>query len=81
MYAKDVLDIEQFSTVKGVTLEETDSDFYLKFATGCVTIPWQQEVRFHGYWIDCLDIIYFMAGVGKLRPTKYFLAKNNFKKH
>jgi len=44
VYAKDVLDIEQFSTVKGVTLEETDSDFYLKFATGCVTIPWQQEM-------------------------------------
>jgi len=44
VYAKDVLDIEQFSTVKGVTLEKADTDFYAKFATGSVTIPWQQEM-------------------------------------
>lgn len=44
VYAKDVLDIEQFSTVKGVTLEECDTDFYAKFATGSVTIPWQKEM-------------------------------------
>ncbi|CAI9590729.1 unnamed protein product, partial [Staurois parvus] len=44
IYCKDVLDIEQFSTVKGVELEQTDSDFYRKFATGCVSIPWQNEM-------------------------------------
>nr|CAB3250910.1 G protein-coupled receptor kinase 6 [Phallusia mammillata] len=44
VYAKDVLDIEQFSTVKGVTIEPKDSDFYAKFATGSVSIPWQNEV-------------------------------------
>ncbi|XP_040261457.1 G protein-coupled receptor kinase 6 [Bufo bufo] len=44
IYCKDVLDIEQFSTVKGVELEQTDSDFYHKFATGCVPIPWQNEM-------------------------------------
>lgn len=45
VYCKDVLDIEQFSTVKGVNLDQTDSDFYAKFATGSVSIPWQNEVR------------------------------------
>uniref|UniRef100_A0A3B3TZ98 G protein-coupled receptor kinase n=1 Tax=Poecilia latipinna TaxID=48699 RepID=A0A3B3TZ98_9TELE len=44
VYCKDVLDIEQFSTVKGVNLDQTDNDFYSKFATGCVPIPWQNEM-------------------------------------
>ncbi|KAK2112425.1 G protein-coupled receptor kinase 6 [Saguinus oedipus] len=34
IYFKDVLDFEQFST---------DQDFYQKFATGSVPIPWQNE--------------------------------------
>lgn len=45
VYAKDVLDIEQFSTVKGVSLDSTDDSFYTKFNTGSVSIPWQNEVR------------------------------------
>ncbi|XP_072904014.1 G protein-coupled receptor kinase 5-like [Hemitrygon akajei] len=44
VYCKDVLDIEQFSTVKGVNLDPTDDDFYSKFVTGSVTIPWQNEM-------------------------------------
>ena len=44
VYAKDVLDIEQFSTVKGVSLDSTDDSFYSKFNTGSVSIPWQNEV-------------------------------------
>lgn len=44
VYCKDVLDIEQFSTVKGVNLDHTDDDFYSKFSTGSVPIPWQSEV-------------------------------------
>lgn len=44
VYAKDVLDIEQFSTVKGVRLDSTDNSFYDKFNTGSVSIPWQQEM-------------------------------------
>lgn len=44
VYAKDVLDIEQFSTVKGVTIEPKDADFYANFSTGSVSIPWQREV-------------------------------------
>ncbi|XP_063290306.1 G protein-coupled receptor kinase 5 isoform X1 [Pelobates fuscus] len=44
VYCKDVLDIEQFSTVKGVNLDQTDDDFYNKFSTGSVSIPWQNEM-------------------------------------
>ncbi|XP_023700550.1 G protein-coupled receptor kinase 6 [Paramormyrops kingsleyae] len=44
IYCKDVLDIEQFSTVKGVELEPKDSSFYHKVSTGSVSIPWQNEM-------------------------------------
>ncbi|CAM9370300.1 G protein-coupled receptor kinase 5-like [Lethenteron reissneri] len=44
VYCKDVLDIEQFSTVKGVNLDPADDDFYSKFSTGSVPIPWQDEM-------------------------------------
>lgn len=44
VYAKDVLDIEQFSTVKGVNLDASDASFYSKFNTGSVSIPWQNEM-------------------------------------
>lgn len=47
IYCKDVLDIEQFSTVKGVELEPKDESFYSKVSTGCVSIPWQNEVSVH----------------------------------
>lgn len=39
-----MLDIEQFSTVKGVDLEPKDESFYSKVSTGSVSIPWQNEV-------------------------------------
>jgi len=39
-----VLDIEQFSTVKGVHLDASDSQFYSNFNIGAVSIPWQTEV-------------------------------------
>ncbi|XP_075240672.1 G protein-coupled receptor kinase 5-like isoform X2 [Convolutriloba macropyga] len=44
VYAKDVLDIEQFSTVKGVQLDKSDCEFYAKFNEGAVAIPWQNEM-------------------------------------
>ena len=56
VYAKDVLDIEQFSTVKGVSLDSTDDSFYTKFNTGSVSIPWQTEVM-----IFLLIIIFFYS--------------------
>lgn len=44
VYCSDVLDIDEFSSVKGVTLDQTDKDFYSKFNTGSVPITWQNEV-------------------------------------
>lgn len=39
-----MLDIEQFSTVKGVNLDASDENFYSKFNTGSVSISWQYEM-------------------------------------
>ncbi len=44
VYAKDVLDIEQFSSVRGVSINEDDQTFYANFNTGCVSISFQNEV-------------------------------------
>lgn len=38
------MDIDQFSTVRGIYLDATDTTFYSQFVTGCVSIPWQNEV-------------------------------------
>lgn len=45
VYCSDVQDIDEFSTVKGVTLDHTDDYFYNQFNTGSVPITWQNEVR------------------------------------
>lgn len=39
-----MLDIEQFSTVKGVTIGQEDELFYAKFNTGCVSTSFQNEL-------------------------------------
>lgn len=44
VYCHDVVDIDQFSTVKGINLDVYDEDFYTKFNTGSMAIPWQNEV-------------------------------------
>lgn len=44
VYCKDVMDIDQFSTVRGIYLDAADTTFYSQFVTGCVSIPWQNEV-------------------------------------
>jgi len=44
VYAKDVLDIEQFSTVRGVNLDAKDDHFYQKFNSGAVSVSWQEEI-------------------------------------
>ncbi|KAM4747793.1 G protein-coupled receptor kinase 6 [Rhinophrynus dorsalis] len=64
IYCKDVLDIEQFSTVKGVELEQTDSDFYRKFATGSVCIPWQNEM----IETDCFRDLSGLPSDGSVSP-------------
>ncbi|XP_040345007.1 G protein-coupled receptor kinase 4 isoform X5 [Herpailurus yagouaroundi] len=52
VYCKDVVDIDQFSTVRGVYLDTTDDTFYSQFATGSVSIPWQNEVIESGCFKD-----------------------------
>lgn len=68
VYAKDVLDIEQFSTVKGVNLDASDDTFYSKFNMGSISIPWQNEVSnvksCHSYnslalCVHFISILYF----------------------
>ncbi|KAG1971335.1 G protein-coupled receptor kinase 5 [Pimephales promelas] len=44
VYCADILDIDQFSTVKGVVLDQVDDNFYSKFNTGSVPVPWQNEM-------------------------------------
>ncbi|XP_026152815.1 G protein-coupled receptor kinase 5-like isoform X2 [Mastacembelus armatus] len=44
VYCSDVQDIDEFSTVKGVTLDRVDSGFYTKFNTGSNPITWQNEI-------------------------------------
>ncbi|XP_029025022.1 G protein-coupled receptor kinase 5 isoform X2 [Betta splendens] len=44
VYCNDVLDIDEFSSVKGVVLNETDNSFYSMFNTGRVTTAWQNEI-------------------------------------
>lgn len=65
VYCKDVLDIEQFSTVKGVNLDQTDNDFYAKFTTGSVPIPWQNEVRIWDHWLAA-PCVWVYAPIGTL---------------
>lgn len=52
VYCKDVLDIGRFSVIKGVNLDSSDEDFYAQFATGSVTIPWQNEMIESGCFKD-----------------------------
>ncbi|XP_039904580.1 G protein-coupled receptor kinase 5-like [Simochromis diagramma] len=44
VYCTDVQDIEEFSTVKGVHFDQTDSFFYSQFNTGSNSIIWQNEL-------------------------------------
>ena len=45
VYAKDVLDIDPFSSVRGVDIDVSDNEFAAKFSSGAVSKPWQEEVR------------------------------------
>lgn len=44
VYAKDIDDVGAFSTIKGVVLDDKDTEFYNDFASGNVPIPWQEEM-------------------------------------
>ena len=61
VYAKDVLDIEQFSTVKGVVFDDADYKFFERFNTGSVSIPWQTEasISFLFFFSFFFFLLYF----------------------
>ncbi|XP_021551641.1 rhodopsin kinase GRK1 [Neomonachus schauinslandi] len=44
VYAKNIQDVGTFSTVKGVTFDKVDTEFFQEFATGNCPIPWQEEM-------------------------------------
>ncbi|XP_031196944.1 G protein-coupled receptor kinase 4 isoform X2 [Mastomys coucha] len=83
VYCKDVLDIGQFSVVKGVNLDTSDEAFYTEFATGSVTIPWQNEMIESGCFKDLNeneDEDLVTLGKHKmysslLRPKRHFLQR------
>ena len=52
IYAKDVMDIDQFSSVRGIHLDDNDQRFYEKFAIGAVPYAWQREVIDTGVYYD-----------------------------
>uniref|UniRef100_A0AAQ5XTP0 G protein-coupled receptor kinase n=1 Tax=Amphiprion ocellaris TaxID=80972 RepID=A0AAQ5XTP0_AMPOC len=64
VYCSDVQDIEEFSIVKGVTLDHTDSNFYSKFNTGKVPISWQNEIIETG----CFGELNIFGPVGSRSP-------------
>lgn len=44
VYAKNIDDVGAFSTVKGVQVENEDNEFFDEFASGNISIPWQEEM-------------------------------------
>ncbi|XP_022625267.1 G protein-coupled receptor kinase 5-like [Seriola dumerili] len=64
VYCSDVQDIEEFSTVKGVVLDDTDSNFYSKFNTGSVPNSWQNEMIEMG----CFRELNIFGPVGSRSP-------------
>uniref|UniRef100_UPI00358FB6B3 rhodopsin kinase GRK7 n=1 Tax=Myxine glutinosa TaxID=7769 RepID=UPI00358FB6B3 len=57
VYAKDLCDIDEFSEVKGVELDEDDLKFHKDFATGCVPLTWQEEILESGLFdeVECVQ--------------------------
>ena len=54
-----MLEIEQFSSVKGVEIEGTDMQFHSQFSSGCNSVPWQKEVSGHGIALPCINLLHF----------------------
>uniref|UniRef100_A0A3Q1EB12 G protein-coupled receptor kinase n=1 Tax=Acanthochromis polyacanthus TaxID=80966 RepID=A0A3Q1EB12_9TELE len=44
VYAKDIDDVGTFSTIRGVVLDNKDTEFYNEFSIGNLPIPWQEEM-------------------------------------
>ncbi|KAL4659907.1 rhodopsin kinase-like [Arapaima gigas] len=44
VYAKDIDEVGAFSTIKGVVLDDKDTEFFSEFSSGNIPIPWQEEM-------------------------------------
>ncbi|CAK6953700.1 rhodopsin kinase GRK1b [Scomber scombrus] len=44
VYAKDIDDVGAFSIIKGLVMDNKDTEFFNDFASGNVPIPWQEEM-------------------------------------
>lgn len=52
VYAKDVADIADFSEARGIEFDDNDIEFFKRFSTGAIPIPWQEEVIETGLFED-----------------------------
>uniref|UniRef100_A0A670YZH2 G protein-coupled receptor kinase n=1 Tax=Pseudonaja textilis TaxID=8673 RepID=A0A670YZH2_PSETE len=52
VYAKDVADIADFSEARGIEFDDKDTEFFKRFSTGAIPIPWQEEVIETGLFED-----------------------------
>ena len=55
VYAKDINEIDDFSEVRGVEFDDTDKQFFQRFATGAVPIAWQEEIIETGLFAELND--------------------------
>ena len=52
VYAKDVEEIQRFSNISGVTIDDSDRLLYEKFNTGAISVAWQEEMIETGVFED-----------------------------
>lgn len=44
VYAKNIDDVGAFSSIRGIVMDNKDTEFFNEFATGNIPIPWQEEM-------------------------------------
>ncbi|XP_007572009.1 G protein-coupled receptor kinase 6-like [Poecilia formosa] len=64
VYCDDVQDIEEFSALRGVALNQSDGEFYAKFNTGSVPRSWQNELIDTG----CFEELNIFGPMGSRPP-------------
>ncbi|XP_006637774.2 rhodopsin kinase grk7a isoform X1 [Lepisosteus oculatus] len=55
VYAKEIGDIADFSEIRGIEFDDKDKKFFKRFATGAVSIPWQEEMIETGLFDELND--------------------------
>ncbi|XP_017287733.1 G protein-coupled receptor kinase 5-like [Kryptolebias marmoratus] len=77
VYCNNVQDIDEFSTVRGVVLNQTDNEFYAKFNTGRNPIPWQNELIETG----CFEELNVFGPMGTRTPDLEWTQGTDSPKH